>query len=310
MEKISIGILTYHRESGLRRLLDSIARSGPLDVLQDILICHTAPGDPDLRQRIQTDYAHLPILWIAAENRWSIAEGRNALLERATSEHLLFLDDDQRLPADSLGRLVACLADQACSTSVLRLKVVFQFETPGNRIARFIARYHDQKMKRWLKTTAAFPRLPGSWVATNGVVIPLHHPHIRNLRFSTETAHMGGEDNLFFQTAEARGIKCLYLPQVEVEEWYPAQRTTLRDWTRRTFREGLCYGLLHLRPAVSWQTRCFFFLRAFVGLWLGLLWMLATFWLPPFHGLPGWHLLARQSGKWAALFGNRFAYYK
>jgi hypothetical protein len=310
MHSLTIGLLTYKREEGLRTLLHSI-RPESCTSLKEILVVHTAAEEEGLGTRIVEGFPNLPLRWIPANGqRRSIPEGRNCILDNTRTSHLLFVDDDQCLQPETLEKLEPFLHDARAANAVLRLKVNFCFEDASSPVAHFIQQYHEKKMRPFSNPDWEKRRMPGKWVATNGVLLPILPVNQKALRLVQTQSYIGGEDNDFFHRIEQAGHPSYYLHEVSLNEFYPRSRTCLADFSRRAFREGLCFALLHLQRQVPLSQKLIFFIKASGILPFAILKSLFGLPFGPLHGIGGWQLSLRQAGKFAALCGSRFSYYK
>jgi glycosyltransferase involved in cell wall biosynthesis len=97
--ELSIIIPTRDRYQSLMRLLSSLsARVSPLDSVEVIVVENGASGD--LRPRLasyQKKFSKLTHLYLSGQG---VNYARNAGLERAVGEWILFLDDDCQIPND------------------------------------------------------------------------------------------------------------------------------------------------------------------------------------------------------------------
>jgi succinoglycan biosynthesis protein ExoM len=228
---IDVCVCTFRRES-LSTCLRSVAR-------QDVGLDRTVRvivADNDDRATLGGAMAALsheldvPIAYIHAPAR-NISIARNACLDAATGDWVVFIDDDEEAPADWLDRLLtqAAGADVIFGTS----RAIMPDEAPG-----------------WMRSGVFHSNsLTGNDQLHNGYTcnVAMRRSAVAGLRFSVPLGTSGGEDTLFFEEAVRAGLRFAYQPDAEVTEPIPANRATLRWLLRRRFRSGQTHALLLAR---------------------------------------------------------------
>jgi len=230
---ISVCICTFRRPEGLRRALASaFALQIPSGCTLELLVVdNDASGSAatvvDAFQGMATSIAlrHLH------EPTPGVSHARNRCLDAAAGEMLAFFDDDEFVNPDWLIELLACM-DRTEADAVFG-PVLPSFETAPTPWA-LASGVHDRR------------RFP------SGTVLPWREARTGNValrrsmlagghRFSTEFARTGGEDSLFFATAQSRGRKLVWCDEAVVHESVPAQRME-RAWIlHRAFMGGRTY---------------------------------------------------------------------
>lgn len=105
MIRLSIIIPVYKAEAYLRRCLDSILDSSPID---DIEVIAVNDGSPDRSLYILRDYERrYPSVRIIDKPNGGVSSARNAGLDAATGEYIMFVDADDTIDAEALSRLMA-----------------------------------------------------------------------------------------------------------------------------------------------------------------------------------------------------------
>lgn len=237
---ISVCICTFKRPEGLRRALESaFALQIPSGCTLELLVVdNDASGSAstvvDSFHALTTERLSLRYI---NEPTPGVSHARNRCLESAAGEMLAFFDDDEFVQPDWLVALLAC-TDRTQADAVFG-PVLPSFETPPTPWA-VASGVHDRQ------------RFP------SGTVLPWREARTGNValrrsmlagghRFSTEFARTGGEDSLFFATAQSQGRKLVWCDEAVVHESVPAQRME-RTWIlHRAFMGGRTYVRLEAR---------------------------------------------------------------
>ena len=236
---ISVCICTFRRPEGLRRALASaFALQIPSGCTLELLVVDndtsgSAATVVDAFQGMATDRSlrHLH------EPTPGVSHARNRCLETAAGEMLAFFDDDEFVNPDWLIELLACM-DRTQADAVFG-PVLPSFETAPTPWA-LASGVHDRQ--RFPSGTV----LPWGDARTGNVALR-RSMLTGGLRFSTEFARTGGEDSLFFATAQSQGRKLVWCDEAIVHESVPAQRMK-RAWIlHRAFMGGRTYVRLQAR---------------------------------------------------------------
>lgn len=103
MKPLSFIIITYNRPQDTLELLQNISQlQNAAELLQDVIVVNNASTDD---YSLVKDFhpAHIPILYIEANENLGVTKGRNFALQYAKGEIIIFLDDDAVLQnADAL----------------------------------------------------------------------------------------------------------------------------------------------------------------------------------------------------------------
>lgn len=236
---ISVCICTFRRPEGLRRALASaFALQIPSGCSIELLVVDndasgSAAAVVDSFRGMATDIS----LRLLHEPTPGVSHARNRCLDTAAGEMLAFFDDDEFVNPDWLIELLACM-DRTRADAVFG-PVLPAFETAPTPWA-LASGVHDRQ------------RFP------SGTVLPWREARTGNValrrsmlagghRFSTEFARTGGEDSLFFATAQSQGRKLVWCDEAIVHESVPAQRME-RAWIlHRAFMGGRTYVRLEAR---------------------------------------------------------------
>jgi GT2 family glycosyltransferase len=161
-KRISILIITYNRPADLLELLTNLGTQSHLSsVLQEILILNNASTDDysAVTQFIASN-PQLNITYIWSDENMGVARGRNRLMQIATGQLLLSLDDDMVFTAtDDLAKL-ATLFDEpyfkTSNTGIITFRVIY-YDTRDVQITAFPHKKYDKY--------AAIPRFHTAYFA-------------------------------------------------------------------------------------------------------------------------------------------------
>lgn len=161
-KRISILIITYNRPADLLELLVNLGTQIHLNtVLQEILILNNASTEDytAVTKFIATNPL-LNITYISSDENLGVARGRNRLMQIATGELLLSLDDDMVFTAsDDLVKL-ATLFDEpffkSANTGIITFRVIY-YDTHEVQVTAFPHKKYDKY--------AALPRFHTAYFA-------------------------------------------------------------------------------------------------------------------------------------------------
>jgi len=161
-KRISILIITYNRPADLLELLTNLGSQLYLSsVLQEILILNNASTDDysEVTNYIASN-PQLNITYIWSDENMGVARGRNRLMQIATGQLLLSLDDDMVFTAtDDLAKL-ATLFDEpffkTSNTGIITFRVIY-YDTRDVQITAFPHKKYDKY--------AAIPRFHTAYFA-------------------------------------------------------------------------------------------------------------------------------------------------
>ena len=111
--RVTVLIPTLKRYPYLRQLLDQL-RSQTVAPLEIIVVDQTPPGLRD--QRLQQDFADLPVKWILQDEAGQCSS-RNAGLMEAQGDYILIVDDDIEAPIDLVKKHLENLFSNQCEVS-------------------------------------------------------------------------------------------------------------------------------------------------------------------------------------------------
>lgn len=251
---VTIAVLTYRRPQKLAEALPRLVEAaGELDPPATVVVIDNDP---------HAGAAALVAAWGAQgvvyrhEPRPGIAAARNLALDVASTDALVFIDDDEQPAAQWLTNLVACWRDSGADAVTGPVEPVFD-EQPGPWIVG-TGRFDRRQIATGTRLRSA---------QSNNLLLDLRSVRRYGLRFDDRFGLSGGEDTVFTHDLVARGGRIAWCDEAVVRESVPIQRTT-RSWVlRREFRTGTTWSRMRLvlTPAPRrWLTRLDLVARATV----------------------------------------------
>jgi succinoglycan biosynthesis protein ExoM len=234
IEQVDVCVCTFRRAS-LKLTLESLAAQVMTPGASMRVIIADNDTTDARRAEILATAAHLGLacLYVHAPER-NISIARNACLDAAASDWLVFIDDDEVAAPDWFATLLAARA--GCD-------IVFGVSQ---------ARYPDPATPAWIvEGDFHSNRIEGNDGAANGytanVVMNRAFVVQHGLRFAPALGQIGGEDTRFFLEAEIAGARFGYCPAAIVHEDTPAARASLRWLMLRRYRAGQIHHLVMRR---------------------------------------------------------------
>lgn len=228
---ISIGICTFRRLEVFETLA-SIGRQTLPDGYRIEVIVADNDDVPNLTSRIEETATEtgLNIRYCHAPAR-NIAIARNACLEAARGEALIFIDDDETADPGWLENIIRSWRHSGAS-------VVFG---PSYAI-------YPEQAPDWMVENDVHSNIPQD---RNGVVetgyscnvlLDLRNPQVRKTRFEEAFGRTGGEDTDFFFRLHRHGVEMAITMEAIVREPVAAKRMSTSWVMRRRFSTGQSYG--------------------------------------------------------------------
>jgi succinoglycan biosynthesis protein ExoM len=225
LETLDICICTFRRES-LMLTLDSVAlQKLPSQTAVRVIVADN--DDTIVAREAIVAHAHalgLALQYIHAPAR-NISIARNACLEAAESDWIVFIDDDEVATPDWIAKLLSTRRGA---------QIVF---------GKSQAIYNDPATPRWIVAGDFHSnQVTGNDAAWNGytanVLIDRRFVATNNLKFEELLGQVGGEDTIFFFEASQRGARFRYAPDAVVTELTLLTRANFRWLALRRFRSG------------------------------------------------------------------------
>lgn len=231
LETLDICICTFRRES-LMRTLDSVALQN-LPSQTSVRVIVADNDDTTVARGSIVAHAHtlgLALQYIHAPAR-NISIARNACLDAAKSDWIVFIDDDEVATPN----WIAALLEHRGSN-----QIVFGVSQ---------ALYGDPATPKWIvEGDFHSNRIAGNDASWNGytanVLIDRNFTASKRLRFAVELGQTGGEDTVFFFEAHSLGARFGYAPNAVVREETPLARANFRWLALRRFRAGQIHFMI------------------------------------------------------------------
>ena len=237
---VTIAVLTYKRPGDLTAILPLLVDQAHLtgNECHILVVDNDAQGDGAAAARLIDEGNGL--ITAVVEPRPGIAAARNRALDAATTDLLVFIDDDERPSAQWLSHLLS-VQSQFDPTGVVGPVISSFFSEPAEWVAA--GRFFERR------------RLPtGSTVrvaATNNLLINVHTIRKLKLRFDERFGISGGSDTLFTRQLVRAGGSLIWCDEALVMDVVPVERLSRRWVLRRAFRSGNGWSRTSLVLAVS-----------------------------------------------------------
>jgi succinoglycan biosynthesis protein ExoM len=228
---IDVCICTYYRTGVLDALRGVATQSVRSEIPIRIIVADNALH-PEAQSRVlaAAQELDLDLLYVhAPANNISIA--RNACLEHARADWIVFLDDDEVPCRDWLKALLEESEQSGWDVILGPVDAVYPEATPTWLAA---GNFHSTRPV-WVRG-----RIETGY--TGNVMIRRTLVTDLGLRFREELGCSGGEDLDFFYRLRAQGGKIGFAPQALAYEAVPEERATLAWLLKRSFRAGQSHG--------------------------------------------------------------------
>jgi succinoglycan biosynthesis protein ExoM len=235
---VVVCVCTAGRTELLPRLLDAIVDQRlPPDLCSGIAVAVVDNNpEPEAEQVVRrwatetgltVSYRHVP--------QRGLSQARNAVLQAATelSDLAALIDDDEVPDPDWLAGLLRTRIRTGAPIVIGPVVAGYGADLPS-----WVARGRFFDLASWPEGTALDDGITGNAL--------LHLPTLAGagLSFDDRFARSGGEDQLFFKTALARGLAMRFAAGAVVVEPVPTARGCLSFLLRRELRKGNTLGLL------------------------------------------------------------------
>lgn len=232
--RIDVAICTFRRPQ-LEQTLRSLGRLHvPAGVVLQVIVADNDSA-PSARALVYGMAAGLPFdiryVHCPASN---ISLARNACLEAAGGDFLIFMDDDQEIVSSDW------LTEFLSVANATRADVVL-----GPVLA-----VYGEGASRWLRDGdfhSTFPVRAGGGISTGycgNTLLRLASSVVAGRRFSLPLGRSGGEDTDYFTRLHRDGGRIAYAPGAAAREPVPASRASFAWLARRRFRSGQTHGRL------------------------------------------------------------------
>ncbi len=232
--RVDIGICTFRRPQLEQTLRSLSSLRLPPGVTVRIVVADN-DSSPSARTLVYAMAAGLPFeiryVHCPASN---ISLARNACLEAASGDFLIFMDDDQEVVSDGWLTEMLAAADASGADVVL-----------GPVLA-----VYGEGAPRWMREGdfhSTFPVLIDGEIRTGysgNTLLRLSSPAVAGRRFSLPLGRSGGEDTDYFTRLYRAGGRIAYAPRAAAREPVPASRAGFAWLAKRRFRSGQTHGRL------------------------------------------------------------------
>lgn len=303
-KKIVIGIPTYRRPMGLKRLLKSIADQQAPFTPHVLVADNEGEGGAGLRvvDEVRTNGFPFPLSGIPVPER-GISQVRNALMTAAfkgmSADALAMVDDDMRVDPHWIDTLVSVM--EHTSAQVVGGQVLAEFEEKEPYWAKGLSIYHRNQL---------YPAGVIDLITGTGSVILSQSCHASHPdeHFDHDFSLSGGEDKEFFVRLKKKGVRFAYAPDAVSYELVGTSRATRRWAIQRAYRIGSGDARIfriHSRSLRVWTAEITKLLAALV-ISTPLIFMMIPF---PRKHMKFCLTFARQVGKINGLFGQPKKFY-
>lgn len=224
---VDICITSFRRPALLGELLAALTRQSSAAAVRVIVIDNDAAGSARAVVEAHAAAAPYPVLY-AIEPQQNIALARNRALRMASSDWIVFIDDDE-LPVDGwLQALLACAA---------RFQAQLVFGPVDSRL--------PPGLPAWLAAPfAKAPRPTGTPVTLGGAGnVLIERAALARVSpwFDPAFGLTGGEDTDLFYRLHLAGATMVWCDEARCSEAVPGERLQLAWLRRRAYRGGQTY---------------------------------------------------------------------
>jgi len=231
---ISVMIASMGRPFLLSTLASVAAAHRPDGEDIEIIIADDSPDGAVTRLLADRDFG-LP-LCVVPVGAGNVSLARNACLDAARGDWLIFVDDDETVEADWLDGHLSAARDFAADAVFGPVFPVYPEGTPD----WFVAANPLFQDWHWNADGSVSPN-----GRTGNTLIRLSA--LGDLRFDPAFGRSGGEDHDFFRRFAAAGHKMVVTNRARAHEDVPAARATPAFVLRRAVRTGQIYAVVKLK---------------------------------------------------------------
>ena len=297
---VAVGICTYARPEGIRRVLKAL-----VDVVPDrtafggvsvrvIVVDNDAAGPSRDAVAETAAGAPWPVEYVV-EPRRGIPQARNAVVRAAQQrgEWVAFIDDDETPQPGWLDELLRVQAG-----------------TMADVVAGPVLPVFDETPPRWVRDAGFFdrPRHPTGrsvlFAATNNVLVSPVVLALSSPTFDESLALSGGEDTVLFRQARLAGLRMVWADEAVVVEHVPCSRVRVSWLLRREFRRGSSFSVALVRTNPSLVRRSRRLAHAAKAATQGFAALLRAIWRGRGSAVSGLQRLSFAAGTIAGLSGR------
>ncbi len=174
----------------------------------------------------------LSALYVHAPAR-NISIARNACLENATSDFIVFIDDDEIASAEWLSELLKTHTKTKAAAVLGPVKAIYEENAPT-----------------WMKEIDFHSFEPvfvnGKIITgyTSNLLLDRSHKAVKNAKFPIELGTSGGEDSTYLAEIVQAGHEIAFAPNAFVTEKVPENRAKTSWLAKRKFRMGQTHAMM------------------------------------------------------------------
>lgn len=234
-QRVVICICTYRRPRELERLLESVGKLQFAKIAEPLISIVVVENDTAALAKGVCEKHQRLLRWplrYAIEEKPGISRARNrclSLVEEKT-DFVVFVDDDETVSDAWLENLL--YAQRCYGADVIAGPVLPVYETTAPEWTRNGEFHGYHSRKRWQSGMAV------DECSTCNVLITVDFLRNTQLKFNEDFGLSGGEDVLFFRTANRQGAKIMWCGEAVAHEYVPSSRVSLLWLFERTFRIG------------------------------------------------------------------------
>jgi succinoglycan biosynthesis protein ExoM len=233
---VSVLIASMGRESLLRTLQSIEAATLPAGQDLEVVVADDSP-DQAVPRLIADRYPQVRVVDVNAQN---VSRARNACLDAARGDWLIFVDDDEHVEPDWLVQHLA-VAEEYAADAVFGPVYHLYPESAPDWFRAADPLFQDW---RWSETGRRIDH-----GRTGNTLIRRTTLDRLGLRFDDAFGKAGGEDDDFFRRMAARGAKLIVTDRPKAYETVEPERANAGYILRRQTRFGQTHALIALRQA-------------------------------------------------------------
>lgn len=296
---VVIGIPTFQRPTGIRRLLDSLSMQMATFPLHIVIADNEGETGSGTKAAIERRDGGFPFpMTVVAVPERGISQARNALLkvgfDALKADALVMVDDDVRVEPNWVATLVAM--QRNTGADVVGARVLPDFIEPEPNWANGQSVYWNAE--------PAPGRCREIHYTTSTLISAAAYQRFNKPQFDPAFSISGGGDYEYFRRLRRRGAVFAFAPDATSYEMVGPSRAT-RIWAlKRAFRNANCHVRilrLHSPSPREWAIEI---AKVPIGIGVSFLAMILFFW-SPVQRMKAALLFARQLGKLANFMGYR-----
>lgn len=233
IESVDICVCTYKRPQ-IVAALESLADITVTKGVKLRIIVSDNDETPSAKALVSSISMPFEVTYIHAPSH-NISIARNACLEAATADAIVFIDDDETVTKEWMVELIKTQHETGAEVVIGPADAVYPNYAPSWIVD---GNYHS--------FTATYVRGEIQTASTCNVLFLRTDPAVCNKRFRLHLGKTGGEDMIFFSEIFRDGGRFAYAPNAVVKEVVEPGRLSLRWLLERKLRSGQTIALAAL----------------------------------------------------------------